>query len=270
MSTAPGWYPLVNEPGMMGYWDGNGWTAHKQPLPPAQEAVPVSVQAPTPAQQVPQYATAGGPGSQPSQPWSPEALIGTAKKYMGDPNVRANGTTAAGGALIADGIVGFGEERQGIGGAIGTILFGILWLVLTLGPGMPLNNAEPRAGTLHAQATVVNVQVDAKGNCTPIAELVVAGTPYTVHSSVSQKPCPYMKGEKIDVTYHPDDIAATATIPPSGFFKTFLTFAPWLGVLAIIGGVWTFIKRAGSIAAGIFLLRKGLRARKALKENPEI
>ncbi|WP_422759040.1 DUF2510 domain-containing protein [Paenarthrobacter sp. C1] len=266
MSAAPGWYPLANEPGMMGYWDGNGWTAHKQPLPPTQEAVPVAAQVPAVAQPAEQYA---GTGGQSSHPWAPEAFVGTAKKYMGDPNVRANGTTAAGGALIADGVVGFGEQRQGIGGAIGTIVFGVIWLILCLTPGMPLHNAEPRAGTLHAQATVVNVQVDAKGNCSPVAELVVDGTSYAVHSNVSEKPCPYMKGEKIDVTYHPADIQATATIPPSGFFKTFLTFAPWIGVLVIAGGVWTFIKRAGSIAAGIFLLRKGLLARKALKDKPE-
>ena len=264
MSTAPGWYPLANEPGMMGYWDGNGWTAHKQPMPPAQEAVPVAVQAP--AQQVPQFSPAGG---QPAQPWAPESLIGTAKKYIGDPNVQATGTAAAGGALIADGIVGFGEKRQGLGGAIGTIIFGIVWLVMTMTPGMPFSNPEPRAGSVHAQATVTNVQVNSKGNCSPVAELTVGGTAYTVRSNVSQSPCPYMKGEKVEVTYHPTDPAATAAFTPSGFYKTFLTFAPWIGVLVIAGGVWTFIKRAGSIAAGIFLLRKGLRARKAQKGNPE-
>jgi hypothetical protein len=263
MSTAPGWYPLTNEPGMMGYWDGNGWTAHKQPLPPAQEAVPVSVQAPTPAQQVPQYATAGGPGS---QPWAPESLIGTARKFMGDPSVRANGTTAAGGALIADGIVGFGEKRQGLGGAIGTIIFGIIWVILTMTPGMPFSNPEPRAGSVHTQATVTNVQVGTKGGCSPIAELVVDGTSYTVRSNVSESPCPYMKGEKLDVTYHPTDPAATAAFTPTGFYKTFLTLAPWIGVLVIIGGAWTLIKRLAAIGGGIFLLRKGLRDRKAMKD----
>ncbi|WP_312875830.1 DUF2510 domain-containing protein [Arthrobacter terrae] len=267
MSSAPGWYPLANEPGMMGYWDGNGWTGHKQPLPPAQEAVPVSVHAPEAAQTVPQYAAAANPGAQASRPWSPEALIGTARRYVGDPGVRAGGTAAAGGALIADGVVGFGQNRQGLKGAIGTIIFGVVWLFLSLTPGMPLHNEVPRAGTIHTQATVTNVQVNDKGNCTPVAELVVDGKSYVVRSSVSQSPCPYMKGEKIDVTYYPDDVAATAAIPPSGFFKVFLTFAPWIGVLAVIGGVWTLIKRTAEIGGGIFLLRKGLLDRRAQNET---
>ena len=263
MSTAPGWYPLANEPGMMGYWDGNGWTAHKQPLPPAQEAVPVSVQAPEPSLQM---QGAAGQSAPASSQWLPDNLVESVKRTVLNKENQALGATAAGGALIADGIVGFGEKRQGLGGAIGTIIFGIIWLIMTMTPGMPFSNPEPRAGSVHAQATITNVQVNAKGGCSPVAELVVDGTSYTVRSSMSESPCPYMKGEKADVTYHPTDPAATATFTPSGFFKTFLTFAPWIGVLVIIGGAWTLIKRLAAIGGGIFLLRKGLRDRKAMKD----
>lgn len=243
----------------MGYWNGEGWTGHKQPLPPAQEATPVSVVVP------PKHAV------DPVQPSTsaPHSIFAAVKEMASDPGTKANGTAAAGGALIADGVVGFGERRQGLGGAIGTILFGIAWLVFTLTPGMPLNNAEPRAGTIHTQGTVARISIDSKGQCSPVAEFVVDGKTYTVNSGLSEKPCPYIKGSKIDVTYHPSDVTATATIPPTGFFKTFLTFAPWIGILAIVAGAWTFILRAGSIAAGIVLLRKGFRARKALAEDRE-
>lgn len=255
MSAAAGWYPLASEPGMMGYWDGSGWTPHKQPLPPAQETAPVAVQAPAPQAAAPA-------GSQ----WSPENLVESVKRTVLNKENQALGTTAAGGALIADGIVGFGENRKGLGGAIGTIIFAIIWLVVTMVPGMPLHNTEPRAGTLHAQGTVIAVDVSSKGNCSPVAQLLVDGRAYTIHSGVSQSPCPYAKGDKIDLTYHPDDVAATAAIPPSGAFKLFLTFAPWIGVLVLLGGVWTLIKRLAEIGGGIFLLRKGLQDRRALKE----
>jgi hypothetical protein len=251
---------------MMGYWDGALWTPHRQPLPPTPHAAPVSVQLPVQLPVQPPAPGLAGAGA-PASPWSPQNLLGTAKQYLGDPKVQANGKAVAGGALIADGVIGFGERRQGLSGAIGTIIFAIVWLILTLGPGMPLNNAEPRAGTVHASATVVSVRTDSKGSCTPVAELRVNGTPYSIRSSMSEKPCPYMKGDLIDVTYHPDDIRATAAIAPSNGFKIFLAFAPWIGVLALIGGIWTFIKRAGSIVAGVVLLTKGLRGRRALKQT---
>jgi hypothetical protein len=242
---------------MMGYWDGNFWTPHRQPLPPVEDAAPVTVQPPV-LQPLPVPDTR--PGG-----WSPQSLLGTAKDLLADPKVRANGKTAAGGALIADGVVGFGERRQGLGGALGTIAFAIVWLVLTLGPGMPLNNAEPRSGTVHAQGTVVSVRTDSKGSCTPVAELRVDGHPYSIRSSMSEKPCPYVKGDRIDVTYHPDNIQGTAAVAPSGPFKLFLAFAPWIGWIALIGGIWTFIKRAGSIVAGVMLLVRGLKDRRALQ-----
>jgi hypothetical protein len=280
LSTTPaGWYPSKKNPGMARYWDGAGWTDQYRPLPDDEEAPPTDyTQAAAPLSHQYQQPAPGyqqQPFQQQNSDWSPANIIETVKTAALDKNNQAIGTQAAGGALIADGIIGFGEKRAGIFGAIGTIIFGIVWIVVT---SMMLDpfaaSSEIKAGEVKVAAQVSEVKWNesksssskkSSPSCAPIATFNVDGTTYTATSNSYTSPCPWDKGETIDVIYNKDQIAASARVDDSKTMELFTFIFPAAGFLVIAGGVWTFIKRAGSIGAGIYLFRRGKKNREALK-----
>lgn len=267
MSAAPGWYPLANEPGTMGYWDGTGWTAHKQPLPPGRDSAPISAQEPSTGQASP----AAGQ-------WTPEGLFEGVKRTVLNKNNQAVGTAVAGGALIADGAVGIGQNRGGIGSAVTMMFIGVAFLAVgssVVGETKASNTVH--AGEIKATAVVrdiswsspsgVSGSKSSNETCKPNVVATVNGEEYTTTSSFSASPCPWHAGDSVKVIYDPEHVDSTIRMDQSDGWALLPLLFPATGALMLIGGIWTFIKRAGSIAAGIFLLTKGLKDRRALKAS---
>jgi hypothetical protein len=208
----------------------------------------------------------------PALPWSPENVANTARQYMENPDVRAAGTSAAGAALIVDGAVGIGGKRGGIGGALGTILFGVVWLIFStflMGAFTGGNDVGP--GEIKGTAIVRDVDwIDSSSGsrrstnktCRPVAELTVDGTSYTATTGYSAAPCEWTPGQTVTVIYHPAHVQETARVVASGGVMIMAFLFPALGAVMIVAGVGAFMLRAGSIAAGIVLIRQGLKARR--------
>jgi hypothetical protein len=179
----------------------------------------------------------------------------------------------AGGALLADGFIGFGKNRQGIVGSFTGIFVGI---ALALGAGLFLAPAMAQQSTLEnpmsTQATVIAVErvvstSDSSSSSssssltcavvvqysTTEGQTVESTTPYT-----SSSLCSFAQGQVVEITYDANNIGRFSGLDPLG--DTFSQWFPWVlvgvGVLIAAGSFWTFLLRATQIGGGIYLINK--------------
>jgi len=300
VATEAGWYNAPEEPGMLRYWSGDNWTDHRQPVPPVGPPVAVTSDAamqpfeqqfsrtpaqPMPATPVPTAVLSpvqSTPWAQPQWPQQPQAsalppvaspfahLVDEAKAAAANPAYRGLAEELGGAALAADGVVGFGPNRQGIGGAIKGMLVGLIFVAVGLGLiGYIASQGTVSAGEKEVSATVTGLgtstSTDSNGStstsCAPDASFIVAGNSYTATTGVSTSPCSYSVGQSVKVIYDVAD-PTTAHVAMSSPALLFLWLFPIIGGLAFFGSLWTFIKRAGSIAGGIALVVDGRRRRR--------
>ena len=305
MAAQAGWYEAPGEPGMLRYWSGDAWTESRQPAPP----VGAPVVAATPSwtdqtiaqsavQPVAQPAYAGAAqygtapafvptplfapqsaGSGPSLPPVGSApaesrfqhFVGEARTAALNPANQGLAEELGGAALAADGVVGFGPNRQGIGGAIKGMFVGLLFVVIGL-VAISFLGAQGSVGAGEAKVpgvvTSVNssTSTDSSGSsstsCTPLAKFAVGGKSYQAGTSIGVSPCGYQVGQSVDVIYTKADPSTSHVVVSSGPVM-FLWIFPIVGLIAFFGSLWTFIKRAGSIAGGIALIFNGRKRRAA-------
>ncbi|MBB2923170.1 DUF3592 domain-containing protein [Cellulomonas cellasea] len=189
---------------------------------------------------------------------------------MRDP--RAAGTTEAmaGGALLADGVLGVGSRRQGIGGAVKTAVMGLVFLVIGLGALHLVGQDDAGPGDVTTQGTVVDQQWHtnhsstggSRRTCSPAAEFTVDGQVHTAVSNGSSGSCPAI-GTRVTVVYDPADPGATGRLPAPATVVLLLWLFPVAGAVMLLTGIGTFVARAASIGAGVALLTDGLRRRRA-------
>ncbi|QHT57201.1 DUF2510 domain-containing protein [Cellulomonas sp. H30R-01] len=194
-------------------------------------------------------------------------LWASASRYAASEQGRSAGATAVGGALVADGIVGFGRNREGIGGAVKMMLFGLVFFAvgMLLVKPMLIDAGTVGAGEAKTVGTVThrNESRDDDGDrlCSPDATFTVDGTVYTTSAGYRSSSCPSVGGS-VDVIY---DVArpADARIAPDATFRLLGWVFPLAGLLFFVVGLWTAVVRAGQIGVGGALLLRGLRGRRS-------
>ncbi len=182
--------------------------------------------------------------------------------------------TAIGGALIADGVIGFGKNRVGIGGAIGNIIVGTgiaIAFAFFVAPWM--SDQAGISDPVATQAEVVAVDQfqsenkDDKGNVTSTSLVCTVTLEYaTQDDGVIQVTTPYSSsslcsrfvGEQVDIRYDAQSPGRFEGLDAlgDGFTKWF----PWIfaavGVLIALSGLWTLMLRATQIGGGIYLIAR--------------
>lgn len=275
MSPQPGWYAAPGEPGLLRLWDGLRWTQDRQPLPPATDAQPVIPTHWTPEGQsdphtapVPNLLSAIVGAQRGGAAWSPGGLVGAAQHYMADEQHRADGTAVAGGALLADGVVGFGRNRVGVVGAIRSIAVGAVLLLVSWFLLKPLMWDPMRVGPgeTAVQATVLaqnrHQTDDGVTSCAPEVSYQVDGQVYVITPTWSSSDCPSV-GSSERVIYRVADPADGRVVTTGPFMWAFLMF-PAAALVFLVSGICTLIVRLTSIGAGTGLLVKGLRDRRRI------
>lgn len=197
-------------------------------------------------------------------------LWASASRYAASEQGRSTGAAAVGGAMVADGIVGFGRNREGIGGAVKMMLFGLVFFAvgMLLVKPMLIDAGTVGAGEAQTVGTVTerNESRDDDGDrmCSPDATYTVDGQVYTASSGFRSSTCPSVGGS-VDVIY---DVArpADARIAPDDTFRLLGWVFPVAGALFFLAGLGTFVTRAGQIGVGGALLLKGLRGRAAARD----
>jgi hypothetical protein len=92
-----------------------------------------------------------------------------------------------------------------------------------------------------------------------VARFAVDGTSYTARSRAGISPCPVGLGQNVDIVYSAKDPASTARVQIGTSLAQFAWLIPVLGGLLFLASLFTFVVRAGSVAAGIALVRDGRR-----------
>lgn len=276
MSPQPGWYAAPGEPGLLRLWDGLRWTQDRQPLPPATDAQPVIPTHWTPEGQsdphtapVPNLLSTIVGAQRGGAAWSPDGLVGAAPHYMADEQHRADGTAVAGGALLADGVVGFGRNRVGVVGAIRSIAIGgifllfswfllkpLIWDPMKVGPGETAVQATVLAQNRHQTG-------DGVTSCSPEVSYQVDRQVYFITSTWWSSDCP-AAGSSAKVIYPVADPADGRVVMTGPLVWAVLIF-PAVALLLLVSGLWTLLVRLTSIGAGTGLLVKGLGDRRRIK-----
>jgi hypothetical protein len=154
-------------------------------------------------------------------------------------------------ALVAPDRQRVASAARGMGIALLAILIGIGAMVFFSTQSL----AGP--GELKTTGIVTSLGPTAGNSCTPIARFAAGGQSLTANASAALTPCPVGLGQDVDVIYSASDPASSARIQLGSSITQYLWVVPVLGLLFFIGSLITFVVRAGSIAAGIRLLRAG-------------
>jgi hypothetical protein len=137
---------------------------------------------------------------------------------------------------------------------------GIAILVILVGVGaMAFFSAQnvARAGEASAVGIVTSFGSTAGDSCTPIARFAVKGRSFTASSNTAISPCPVGLGQDVGVIYSAADPASAAHIQLGSSFAPYLWLIPLGGALLFLASLIAFVVSAGSIPAGIGLMRDG-------------
>lgn len=243
MSTTPaGWYPAPNEEGLARWWDGNGWTEHRSPLPPTVEAKATETH--TVDWQNPHL---GATAAEPLR--TPHDREREAREAAEEKAAREEGFVAQGSDIV--------HNSPGVSGSLIGIIFGVTWIILVGGfVGNATDGLDQRPGEVAAVATIASVTTDDDGSCAPVGTLSVDEKDYQVTTDVFTLPCSIEAGQKIDVLYNPEDVAQTAHVKAVPSFAPVLTLLPFIGWVIVCASAWTLALRIRTAAGGIALVRR--------------
>jgi hypothetical protein len=185
-----------------------------------------------------------------------------------NPTTYAAAQQSIGGLLILDGFVGIdnpfgGKRRPGIFGSLLGIVVGLIFVFMpVIFNGLSGFNKMTETTT----ATVVSVQHSASqdgDSCTAVARYNVAGKDYNQNSSYgSSSFCSLTSGSTITINYNPDNPGSWGYDVKT--ISTYLKIFPFVGILAVISSLVTFVIRLLSIIFGWKLLKSGRALAKTL------
>lgn len=252
-----GWYPLPSDPTKLMYYDGSQWVG---------TPVAVPQQAPQPAP--PEERARGGSAV--------DEFFDNARSFVKDEKNQGTAMAVAGGAAIADGVVGIGR-RPGIGSAISSIFFGVIFVVVGLSFGNIFSSAmtvpEQRPNEQVMQAQVVEMTYDSDGYCIP--HVSVEDQTVRLPLPVKTSPCRFSVGDSVAVYHVPGtpestrisaEAAEDMQTSMGGFMNLFTWVFAGIGAFVAIGGIFQLLMKLGVIAGGSVLMVMGLRKRKAAQE----
>jgi hypothetical protein len=295
MAGQAGWYRAPGEEGTLRYWNGSTWTDHRQPAPVPAEYEPPRVLAEEPdpmaeyerqfdtispsTTPIPQYRPLAPLAPVPTQTTAPQfARVPTAPRSFAPqpspPAPNSLGPIALGPAVSAAIVLPAAAPAAPVAAvspnhkAVLTAAraMGVAILVILIGvSAMALFSAQNLAGTGEVKTIgIVTSFGSTTGNsCTPIARFAVKGTSFTASSNTAISPCPVGLGQDVDVIYSAADPASAARIQLGPSLAQYLWLLPAAGVLFFLASLTAFVVRAGSILAGIALIRDGRKRSKA-------
>jgi len=310
-SPCAGWYPNPHDDNSERWWDGTGWAANTQPLihapaeapqppVPAAAALPGADWYTDPQNPVEERWFDGAvwtqftrqragqlPGGAPGLLGAPGltgllgrglpgSISGQMKQVAGDPQGFYRGhrqgiDTAAGGALLVDGLVGLptpNGNRGGVFKSLTGVFVGLVFVAVGFFTFASMRTPANMSATADGTVTIVHQSQGSSTStrsggrsgptCTPVAGFVVDGKPYTATASGGVSPCPWTVGQPVTVAYDPAS-PASAMIPSKGFTQ----FLPGVGALVAVGGLFSVVRSVTELGAGGFLLMRAWRRRKA-------
>jgi hypothetical protein len=202
-----------------------------------------------------------------------KSISGVIKGHAGNRYVQGRAAQLAGGALVADGLLGLENPLDGRKkrlGIFGSVVFIVIAVAMIFLASSIADGLEPYEGGLLADGVVTQVTGSSSSNddgtCYVVVEYLVDGQTYSVRSGYGSTSLCDDMGKTYQVSYLPDNPAGGRMVASGGdaIFQKMITWLPWL---MLIIGVYTFLIRAASIAGGTYLLLWG---KKQVKTHPPV
>jgi hypothetical protein len=167
---------------------------------------------------------------------------------------------AASASAPSTAVIGIAPNKKAVLAAV-RIMAGALIIILLGVAAMVFFSlaSSVSAGDVKTNAIVTSLGATTSTSCKPIARFAVQGRSYTANSSAAISPCPIGLGESVDVIYSAANPSSAARIEVGSDATQYLWLIPILGGLVFVVGLVMFIIRAGSIVAGVALLRADRR-----------
>lgn len=208
------------------------------------------------------------------------SLKGQATSFLGEYKQKSPATYAAaeqavGGLLILDGLVGIDppfaskeNKRPGIFGTLLGIAVGIVFMLIPTFIGN-MSGINDMTATTTAVVTYVSESSisDDSNTCSIKAKYTVDNEEYIKPSGASSSNCALSEGDKISIKYNPANPSSWSN--DTGTINMFLQIFFWVGLVAVISSLVTFIIRLLSIIFGIKLLRDGRALAKTLPQGTD-
>ena len=164
------------------------------------------------------------------------------------------------------------RKRRSLIRAARGILVGVIIILLGVG-GMyylSLSSGAVAAGHVKTVGIVTELQSTSQG-CVPSARFAAVGGSFIAHSAGTLTPCPFSLGETIDVSYAKGSPSSTGQIIVPDPLLQYVWGVPAIGGVVFLASLFIFIMRAGSIVAGITLIRDGnIRRRRSTADAPPL
>lgn len=205
----PGWYPSPTYPGQLQYWNGDNWTPQIKPLPAQADSFQDS---PPPT---------GLPYESQNATVSPV--------YRAPINIKPKwALRMLAGILFFAGLIPLAITLPGVVESLAGNKTEVVGKVVSLD-----YSTYTKTNSGRSKSKIPS--------CSPIAEYVVNGTPYTTKASVYTAPCPHKIGESITVKYDNSN-PAKAHVKASGAINAVVWGFFTAGALLTLAGVGVIIK----------------------------
>ena len=96
-------------------------------------------------------------------------------------------------------------------------------------------------------------------SCSPTARFAAGSESYTAGTGSAVSPCQFQLGQSVSVVYSPGNPKSSGRIVVPDLLQVYSWIAPVIGVVVLVVSVLVFVFGAGSIAAGLAIMRDGRR-----------
>ena len=184
-------------------------------------------------------------------------------RHRQDPYLRGRALQVAGGALLADGLVGLENPLDGRDkrpGILGSLLVAGIGAVFVFFGSMLLHSTDPYPGGRTAPGTITAVERgtgDNSNTCSGTVTYTVAERQYQVRTSSSSTTLCSKQGTSVEVSYLPD--APAAGRPQLRGDHTLLRVVQIVGWTVLVLGIVQTLVRLAELVIGVWALVRGRR-----------
>ena len=196
--------------------------------------------------------------------FAPEAPLSAALRYAPPPAAEAvipsaedRATFAAAKASVPEPDAAPNPKRKRLVRALGTMVLG--FAIILIGAALVFfMGQQPVATSGQVQTLGIITSLGASnGECTPTARFAAGTGSYSATTGTAVSPCVFGLGQSVSVVYSPANPDASGRIVVPNLIQQYLWVVAVLGLAVVLISLLVFVFGAGSLAAGVAIVREG-------------
>jgi hypothetical protein len=196
--------------------------------------------------------------------FAPEAPLSAALRYAPPPAAESvvpsaedRATFAAAKASVPDEAPAPNPKRGRLVASLRAMVLG--FAIILVGAALVFFMAQqPVAPTGQVETLGIVTSLGASnGECTPTARFAAGSGSYTASIATAISPCTFQLGESVSVVYSPANPDSSGRIVVPDLLQEYLWVVSVIGLAVVLVSLLVFVFGAGSLAAGIAIVRDG-------------